>query len=80
MRKYDYTIHKDNSPKVFKEGCEKVAKFLPKATRKKLLVYVDGSTIQVFEQEGQEVVLYDDYDVGAVYVSSDINLNKIFSM
>ena len=75
---YDYTIFPDNSPKEFKKACKMIQKALPNATPHDLLIDVDGSTIQTFEYEGQEISVYDDYDVGAVYVISEIDLDNIF--
>lgn len=75
---YDYTIHQDNSPKVFKDTCELISKAFPDAEKAKLLVDVDGSTIQMFTYNGNDIDVYDDYDVGAVFVKSQIPL-EIFS-
>ena len=75
---YDYTIFPDNSPKEFKKACKMIQKTLPNATPHDLLIDVDGSTIQTFEYEGQEISVCDDYDVGAVYVISEIDLDNIF--
>jgi len=74
---YDYTIFPDNSPKEFKKACKMIQKALPNVTPHDLLIDVDGSTIQTFEYEGQEINVYDDYDVGAVYVISEVNLDNI---
>lgn len=47
--------------------------------KNELLVDVDGSNMQVFSYgNNKETVVYDDYDVGAVYVLSDINLDEVF--
>lgn len=78
MRKYpfDYNIFPDNSPEVFKEACKKIEATLPPTfEKKKLLIDVDGSLIQVYSEEDKEVIVYDDYVIGAVYVNSDIELD-----
>ena len=77
--KYDYTISPDNSPQQFKEFCRKIGKAYPDYITDDLLVDVDGSTIQVFSCEGKEIVVYDDYDIGAVFAVSDVDLTKIIS-
>lgn len=74
---FDYNIHTDNSPEEFKKTCEKIRKAYPNAKEQKLLVDVDGTTIQTFTQDGKDIDVYDDYDVGAVYVKSEIEL-KLF--
>lgn len=78
LNRYDYTIYKDNSPAEFKKACLKIEKFLPDAKKSKLLIDVDGSTIQTYMQDDMVINVYDDYDVGAVYVESDICLDNIF--
>ena len=79
MQAYDYTIFPNNSPARFKQACAEIEKTFPKAKKGKLLVDVDGSTIQIFSENGKNIRVYDDYDIGAVFVKSDINLNAIFS-
>ena len=76
--KYDYTVYPDNNPKKFKEICGIIEKAYPKAEKKKLLIDVDGSTIQTYTVQGKDIDIYDDYDVGAVYVQSEIDLGAIF--
>ena len=71
---FDYTVFKENSPEEFKKVCNKIKKAFPNATVQKLLVDVDGSTIQTFTQDGKDIDVYDDYDVGSVYVKSEIEL------
>ena len=61
--KYDYTIYPDNNFEVFKETCRKI------------LIDVDGSYLQIYEKDKKEIVVYEDYDVGAIYVKSDIDLS-----
>ena len=77
--KFEYTIHPDNSSKEFKKACSKIETLLPNAIKSKLLIDVDGSTIQVYSQDEKKIVVYDDYDVGAVFVKSEIDLSEIFA-
>ena len=51
---YDYTVSKDNSPEIFEETCRKIEKSFPTADKKKLLIDVDGTTIQGFYPELKE--------------------------
>ncbi|MGN1085398.1 MAG: hypothetical protein ACI4Q5_00040 [Porcipelethomonas sp.] len=78
MYKYDYTIYPENNPKIFKQICAEIEKAFPNALKKKLLIDVDGSTIQTFTENGKDIDVYDDYDVGAVFVKSEINLDWVF--
>lgn len=73
-KEFDYTIYRDNSPQQFKKACALIERLYPDLTKHDLLIDVDGSTIQIFGQEPKEVIIYDDYNVGAVYIKSDIEL------
>lgn len=76
--KFDYTIYPDNSSKKFKEACENIENHFVNISKEKLLVDVDGSTIQVYKFDTGEIAVYDDYDVGAVFVLSDADLDEVF--
>jgi hypothetical protein len=80
MKKFDfeYTVHPKNSPKLFLDTCEMIRRALPNFRAKELLVDVDGSTIQAFAKADKVIVVCDDYDVGAVYIESDIDLKRFF--
>ncbi len=74
--KYDYTVNPENSSESFRELCEIIARQYPTFRREELFIDDDGSTIQVFSSEGKEIVVYDDYDVGAVFVVSDVDISN----
>lgn len=76
--KYDYTILPENSTEKFKETCELISSEFPNAVKKPLLTDVDGSLIQLFIVGKKEIAVYDDYDVGAVYIKSDVPMQNIF--
>lgn len=80
MREYpfDYTISRENSPAKFKEACAKIEAALPEFQKQKLLVDVDGSTIQIYNNDSHKIVIYDDYDIGAVFVKSSVSLDSVF--
>ena len=77
---FDYTVCKDNSPHAFKTICQSIEKNFPSAKKQKLLVDVDGSTIQTYTENGKDIDVYDDYDVGAVYIKSEIDLSLISNL
>lgn len=81
MRKYpyDYTIYPENSPEKFRETCAVTENKYPDLKKRELLIDVDGSTIQVYDCTAGEVIVYDDYDVGAVYILSDMDLDVVFN-
>lgn len=76
----DYTIYGDNSVDKFKNTCREIEKAFPEAVKQKLLVDVDGSTIQTYTLGDKDIDVYDDYEVGAVYVKSEIELNVFKSI
>jgi hypothetical protein len=77
--KYDYPIHPDNSPDIFRSTCVLIDNNIKYTKKEELLVDVDGSTYQEYYVDKNKIVVFDDYDVGAVYVESDIDLSHLFS-
>ncbi len=72
---FEYNIHPDNSSKQFIETCNKICKELKSAKKDKMLIDVDGTTIQKISFGNKNIYVYDDYDIGAVFVKSEIPLN-----
>ena len=75
---FDHTVFRDNSPAQFKRACSVIEREFPDCHKQKLLIDVDGSTIQTYSVSGKEITVYDDYFVGAVYIKSEIDLNRLF--
>ena len=75
--RYDYTIYPGNSKIKFKEACKKLEHKYTNAIRQDLLIDVDGSTIQEYIVGNKSIVVYDDYDVGAVFEKSEIDLDEL---
>jgi hypothetical protein len=76
---FDHTIYKENSPEKFDEACELIEQSFTDIQKDKLLIDVDGSTYQRYTKDGKIITVYDDYDVGAVYVIADLDLSHIFN-
>lgn len=76
---FEYNIYAENSVEKFKEACVRIETAFPQAIKKKLLVDVDGSLIQIFILEEKEIIVYDDYDIGAVFVESEVDLSNLFT-
>ena len=76
-REFDYTICKDNNTVKFKETCEAIRKNIPDLIEKRLAIDIDGSTIQWFIKDDKNIIVYDDYEIGAVFVESDMELDFI---
>ena len=77
---YDYNIWTENSPQKFKNICKIIEIEFPNIEKEELLIDVDGSTIQTYRQHGKTINVFDDYDIGAVFVKSEIDLNEILPL
>lgn len=71
---FDYNVSPDNSPEAFKKVCKKLEEHFYDLIKEPLLVDVDGTTIQTYTRQGKKIVVFDDYDIGAVFVQSEIEL------
>lgn len=76
MKTYEYDIFPENSSKEFRTACLKIEKAYPNLEKELLLTDVDGSKIQIYHIQNRNVVVYDDYEVGAIYALSDFDINK----
>lgn len=75
---FDYNIYPNNSNKKFLNACVTIEKKYPDNKKRNLLVDVDGTTIQIYYINNKKVTVYDDFEVGAVYVLSELDLKDIF--
>lgn len=76
-KEFTYNIAKEADNKAFKDVCSLLMSKLENAEADKLFVDVDGTQIQVYKTPSGEIIVFNDYEVDAVYVDSDVNLNKI---
>lgn len=76
---YRYCVNPDNSPQKFMETCKIIEKEYPNAIKSELLIDVDGSTIQTYTEQGKDIDIYDDYDIGSVYIQSELDLGTMFN-
>lgn len=74
---YTYNIAPEADNKAFQDVCSLLMSKLENAKAEKMLVDVDGSLIQVYKTPNGEIVVINDYEVDALYIDSDVNLNKI---
>lgn len=75
---FDFTVYKDNSLTEFEKACATFEKEYPQAKKNDVLIDVDGTVIQSYETDGGETTFYDDYEIGAVYLKSDLDLSRVF--
>lgn len=79
-KKYDVNIFHNNSAEKFKAACAIIEDKFPDFEKERLLIDVDGSTIQAYKKGNDEIVIYDDYDIGAVFAESDVDINGLFEL
>lgn len=77
-KKYSYTLCPEISNEVFIDTCQKIEQRWPEFRKERLLIDVDGTVLQIYYQGQNEVVVYNDVEVGAVYIESDIDLDDLF--
>ena len=75
---YSYTVSKTASEKAFAEACRLIESNFKGISKEKMLEDVDGTTIQIYQKDTKNVKVFNDYEVDAVYVDSEIELNNIF--
>ena len=74
---FKYTVYKNADNKKFKEVCENIKKSIPNLKVDEPLIDVDGSVIQKYTNAEGCINVYNDYEVDAVYIDSEINLEGL---
>lgn len=73
---FSYNVFKEASNAEFDNVCKKIENTL-NFRKKPLIIDVDGSIVQIYTDGNKEVKVYNDYEVDAVYINSDIDLSKV---
>lgn len=71
---FEYNIAPVADNKKFSDTCILIQDNVPDLVKAKPLTDVDGSLIQVYTQGTKEITVQNDYEVGAVYVDSEIEI------
>ncbi len=71
------TVIPENSREEFRNTCSKVENAIPGLRKGPLVFDVDGAAIQAFYLGEEEIIIYDDYDVGVVRIESDVDIGGI---
>ena len=74
---FSYTISKEADRSVFEQACEFLENLVTDIRKEALLEDVDGSMIQYYIVGDAEIRVYNDYEIDAVYVDSQINLDGV---
>ena len=75
---FHYVIAKNVDRKAFDSACALIEAKIEGVRKEKLLEDVDGTLIQIYHTASGKIKVFDDYEVDAVYVDSDLKLDHIF--
>lgn len=75
---FSYNVFKEASDAKFNNACKKIENSL-NIEKKPPIIDVDGSIIQIYTDGNKNVKVYNDYEVDAVYIDSDIDLSQLFN-
>lgn len=73
---YDKTYNPYADQDKFFEVCAEVESKVPNLVKDRLLQDVDGSNIQSYNCKGKAITIFDDYEVDAIYLESEIDLTE----
>ena len=74
---YSYNIAKNADKNAFKHACNLIENQIEKLKKEKLLTDVDGTAIQIYNAPEGKIKVYNDYEVDAVYIDSEVDLSNI---
>ena len=74
---FSYTIAKNADEKAFNHTCALIEAGTSGIDKKRIIEDVDGTQIQIYDTPSGKIKVYNDYEVDAVYVDSDVNLDHI---
>jgi len=76
---FEYNICTNADISVFTNQCLALEMHIPGLQKGELLCDVDGSAIQKYVLDGRRITVYNDEQIDAVFVESEIPLEKYFS-
>lgn len=74
---FSYNIAKNADQKAFFNTCNLIEAKIKDIKKEKLLEDVDGTQIQIFNTPEGKIKVFNDYEVDAVYIDSEKDLNEI---
>lgn len=74
---FSYNISKNADKTAFERTCASIEAGLENIKKEKLLQDVDGTTIQIYKAPTGKIKVFNDYEVDAVYIDSEIELKEI---
>lgn len=76
---FEYNICTQADEEVFLKQCIALEKNIPQLIKKDILEDVDGSKTQAYLKNGSNITVHNSNYIGAVYIQSDISLEKFFN-
>ena len=76
---FQYNICTEPDREIFIRQCRALEKHIPGLIKCDLLEDADGSEFQIYKLNDKEIVVHNSYDIGAVFIESDIDIDKYFS-
>lgn len=74
---FSYNIAKNADNKAFEDICTLIESKVTNIKKEKVLEDVEGTQIQIYNASGGKIKVYNDYEVDAVYIDSEIDLKDI---
>lgn len=75
---FTYNISKVADKKAFSDTCAAIESKIPQILKEDFLEDVDDTTIQIYSANGKKIKVFNDYEVDAVYIDSEIDLSEVF--
>lgn len=76
---FEYGICTECDEEIFKKQCAALERHIPDLIRTVNYTDVDGTQVQKYSKDGSLITVRNDYDVGAVYIESEIELERFFA-
>lgn len=75
---FEYVICNQASKEIFDKQCEALEKNITNIKKGGLIQDVDSSLLQYYYYDEKRIIVYNDEDIGAVFVKSEIDLLPFF--
>ena len=77
--KYNYNICTVADETIFNKQCRALEKYIPRLERVTLLTDVDGSKVQVYQKDGEQLSVHNSYYIDAVFIKSEFDIDPYFA-
>jgi len=77
---FEYNICNEPDADIFERQCHALEKNIPDIIKMELLQDVDGSMTQLYEHDKKSVQVHNSHYFGAIFVKSEEDLTKYFTV